>query len=210
MNKHHIFDLDGTLVNSMSRWAEVMIKILDEEKLEYPENIINILTPLGYQKTAEYIKNLGANYTVEEIFAKIEKYCVYAYSNLIEMKPFVVDYLNKLKGEGCKLYVLTASPHAMTDVCLKHWGVYDMFDIVWSSDELGLPKSDPAIYPKAASIMGADVSEIVFYDDNLAAITAATKAGLHTVAVYDETSLNDRETLKEIATEYIDSFKDLL
>ena len=126
------------------------------------------------------------------------------------MKPNVVEYLNKLKAEGCKLYVLTASPHAMTDVCLKHWGVYDMFDIVWSSDELGLPKSDPEIYPKAASVIGVDISEITFYDDNLAAITAATKAGLHTVAVYDATSSHDREKLEEIATEYIDSFKDLL
>lgn len=210
MNKYHIFDLDGTLVNSMPRWAELMIRILDEEKVEYPENIINIITPLGYRKTAEYIKDLGVEYTVDEILSKIEEYAVYAYANLIEMKPFAVDYLNKLKGEECKLYVLTASPHAMTDVCLKRWGVYDMFDIVWSSDELGLPKSTPEIYPKAAAVIGADISEITFYDDNLAAITAGAAAGLRTVAIYDETSKRDREKLETIASEYVDSFKDLL
>jgi len=210
MNKYHIFDLDGTLVNSMPRWGEVMTRLLDEQGVEYPKNLINIITPLGYRKTAEYIKELGVRASVDEILAKIQEYAIHAYANLIEMKPFAVDYLNKLKGCGCNLYVLTASPHEMTDVCLKRWGVYDMFDIIWTSDELGLPKSDPEIYSKVAGIIGADISEITFYDDNLGAITAGTKAGLYTVAIYDETSSNDKEKLEIIAAEYVDSFKSLL
>ncbi len=210
MNKYHIFDLDGTLVNSMPRWGEVMTRLLDEQGVEYPKNLINIITPLGYRKTAEYIKELGVRASVDEILDKIQEYAIHAYANLIEMKPFAVDYLNKLKGCGCKLYVLTASPHEMTDVCLKRWGVYDMFDIIWTSDELGLPKSDPEIYSEVAGIIGADISEITFYDDNLGAITAGTKAGLYTVAIYDETSSNDKEKLEIIAAEYVDSFKSLL
>jgi HAD superfamily hydrolase (TIGR01509 family) len=210
MDRYHIFDLDGTLVDSMTKWSDAMVHIIKHEKLECPENIINILTPIGYKKSAEYIKAMGASLSIEEILDMIHTHAMNSYTNEIELKPYVKEYLLHLRELGCKLYVLTASPHLFTDVCLKRNGVYDLFEQIWSTDDFGLPKSNPEIYYNAADRIGAPVSEITFYDDNLTALSTAAKAGLHTVAVYDDTSKNDREPLTEISDKYVETMKELL
>ena len=89
MKKVYIFDLDGTLVNSMPYYTKGTLSVLHDEGIPYEPELINVLTPLGYTKTAEYyIEKMGVKGTVEEIVERLKKKLVYEYTYNIKLKPF--------------------------------------------------------------------------------------------------------------------------
>jgi len=91
MKKVHIFDLDGTLIDSMTQFPKANLRVLREEGVTPPEDVVNIITPLGYRGTAEYfIKTLGVKASCpEEIMKRVESYLIDDYTNVIPLKPFV-------------------------------------------------------------------------------------------------------------------------
>lgn len=206
----YLFDLDGTLVDSMGKWAEKMLHILEEEHIDYPADIINRITPLGDIGTAELFSEMGVPGTTKEIIARMNEYAVPQYRYHIFTKPKVSEYLRKLKEEGALLAVLTASPHITTDVCLRHNGIYDLFDKVWTISDLGMVKSQPEIYIDAAERLGVSISDLTFFDDNLIALTAAKKAGAVCVGVWDASSAEYEEEIRTVSDRYIHSFEELL
>ncbi len=211
MKQYHLFDMDGTLVDSMDSWAGAMLKILEEEHIQPPEDLIRIITPLGYIGTARYYQEvLGIQDSQENLIRRMLSHAVYAYTNHVHAKAGVAEYVKNLTAQGCKCFVLTASPHDTTDICLQRNGLYDLFSAVWSTDDYGLPKSGPEIYYRAAERMGCTVEDIAFYDDNLLALTAGKAAGLTVTGVYDKFSAKDTGAIKALADRYIESFTELL
>ena len=118
--------------------------------------------------------------------------------------------LRALKAGGASLNVLTASPHLTLDVCLRRLGLYDLFDNVWSCNDFSTTKADPEIYRMAAERIGAPVSEILFLDDNYNADKTAAMAGMKVCGVYDESSREYVEQIKEITDAYVYDFSELL
>ena len=208
--RRYLFDFDGTLVDSMPTYANLMLRILDENGIEYPDNIIKIITPLGYVGTAKYFIGMGIKKSEDELVALMNEYAVDAYTHRIPAKEDVIEVLRALKAEGCSLNVLTASPHETLDPCLKRLGIYDIFDNVWSCNDFATTKADPEIYRMAAERMGCDVSEVIFLDDNLGADITAKKAGMVVFGVYDDSSKEYVEEMKAATDKYIYSFKELL
>ena len=207
---NYIFDFDGTLVDSMPCWSQKMINILEKNSIEYPEDIIKIITPLGDIGTARYFKEvLKVDLSIEDMIAQMDEYALPKYRDSIVLKDGVADYLKMLKSNKCSLNVLTASPHKMLDPCLKRNGIYDLFDNVWSCDDFGTTKSDVNIYKSAVKLIGAKVSETVFFDDNIGAVETASKAGLYTVGVFDKSGRDFANQLKEISDVYIETFSGL-
>ena len=204
----YLFDFDGTLVDSMEYWSQKMIDILESEGVDYPEDIIKIITPLGDMGTARYFKEvLHVSLSLEEMFRMMDESAIPKYRDIIMLKDGVFEYLELLKKNGCSLNVLTASPHKMLDPCLKRNGIYDMFDNVWSCDDFGTTKADVNIYHEAVRKMGSAERETVFLDDNIDAIKTAAQAGLYTVGVYDKSGEDFTDQMKEIADLYVESFK---
>lgn len=208
--RHYLFDFDGTLVDSMPAYAESMKRILDENGVSYGEDLIAAITPLGTMGAAKYFQGLGLDLSLEEIFELMKRYLCEAYFYYIPAKDKVKETLLKLKEQGAVLRVLTASPHITLDPCLKRLGLYDLFEDVWSCDDFGLEKSDPAIYLAAAERMGLPCSEILFADDNLGACTTAVSAGLRVCGVYDVTSEGDREQMRRTCHYYAEDLSALL
>ena len=96
----YLFDFDGTLVDSMPSYVSVMLRILDENGVAYTDDIIKIITPLGYTGTAKYyIEKLGLNLPVETIVAQMNQYAYNEYAYKIQAKSNVIDTLQKLKAE---------------------------------------------------------------------------------------------------------------
>ena len=208
--KVYVFDLDGTLVNSMPRYEAGMLSILDEAGIAYGDDLIKIITPLGYTKTAEYyINELGLDDSVASIVSKMENKLVYEYSNNIFLKPGVNEYVRRLHAEGARLFVLTASPHIVTDVCLKHNGIYDLFETVWSVEDFGLSKSGTELFYEVARRIGCERDEINYFDDSLIALKNAKKSGYITYAVYDRHTPDEIERMKNEYDIFVGSFEEL-
>ena len=208
--KNYLFDFDGTLVDSMPTYVSVMLRILDENSIPYGKDIVKIITPLGYKGTAEYYVKMGLDKPVDDIVAKMNEYARYAYANDIGAKENVVETLKKLKESGCRLHVLTASPHTMLDPCLKRLGIFELFDNVWSCDDFNTTKANPEIYKMAAERIGAPVGEVIFLDDNYNADKTAKQAGMVVYGVYDDSSAEFEEEMRELTDRYIKNFSELL
>lgn len=207
----YLFDFDGTLVDSMPTYVAVMLRILDEAGISYGSDIIKIITPLGYLGTAKYyIEQLGLAMPEQEIVARMRSYAYEEYAYRIAAKPHVIEVLRALKARGADLHVLTASPHAVLDVCLKRLGIYDLFTNVWSCDDFATTKADPAIYRMAAERIGRPVEEILFLDDNYNADRTAAMAGMQVCGVYDMSSEEYTEEIKSVAHHYVYDFSALL
>ena len=209
--KTYLFDFDGTLVDSMPTYISSMLRILDENNVSYGDDIVKIITPLGLKGAAEYyINSLSVNKSVDELVETMKNYMIEPYYNTIPAKSNVIPVLQELKKRGDSLNVLTASPHTTLDACLKRLGIFDIFENVWSCEDFGTTKSDPEIYKMAAKRLGKNVSEVIFLDDNLNADKTAKSAGMQVVGVYDKSSEDYKEEIKQATDFYIDDFSQLL
>lgn len=208
--KHYLFDFDGTLVDSMPTYAAIMKGILDEHQIPYGDDLIKIITPLGYHDTAVYFMQQGLPMEKEAILDCMASRMVDAYTHRVPAKKNVIHVLQELKQRGCSLNVLTASPHRTMDPCLKRLGIFDLFDHVWSCEDFGLNKANPEIYHRAAERLGVPVGEVLFLDDNPNADRAARQAGMKVCGVYDDSSAEFAEEMKQENDYYIEDFQELL
>lgn len=209
-NKTYLFDFDGTLVDSMPAFISVMLRILDENNIKYEDDIIKIITPLGYAGTAKYFIELGVNMSEDELMALMNNYIYDEYKYNIPAKKNVKEVLEKLKESGANLNILTASPHVVLDPCLQRLGIYDLFTNVWSCDDFGTTKADPEIYKMAAEKIGEPVENVLFLDDNYNADKTAKSSGVKVCGVYDDSSKDYVDEIKQVCDYYIYDFSELM
>ena len=206
----YLFDFDGTLVNSMPAFTEVMLRILGEEGISYSDDVIKIITPLGYGGSARYFRELGCTLSEEALVARMNEYALPYYTDKIGAKSGVIATLKALRARGDSLNILTASPHAMLDPCLIRLGIFELFDNVWSCDDFATTKSNPEIYKMAAERLGVAVGEVTFVDDNINAVKTAKDAGAVAYGIYDDSSAYYVEEMTSVAKRYLKSFSELL
>lgn len=188
-----------------------MFRILKIQGITPPKDLLRIITPLGDAGTLKYYQtNFKLKLSKEQMQEEMDNYALPKYANEIQLKENVVNYLKGLKESGIKLYILTASPHKAFEPCLKRLGILNMFEEAWCCDDFNMVKSDVNIYLEVAKVIGVDPKDITFFDDNKVAIETAKKAGLHTIAVYDESSKNDMDDMKKIADYYSNEYSDLI
>ena len=207
----YVFDFDGTLVDSMPSFIAGVLKVLDEHSVKYGDDIIKIITPLGFLGTAEYfIKEFNLDYDGEELVEIFKANMRDEYFYRIPAKKNVIETLKKLKEGGASLNVLTASPHVTLDACLKRLNIFDIFDNVWSCDDFATTKANPEIYKAVAKNLGKETKEVLFLDDNIFANQTAQKAGMKSCGVFDESSSDMVEQMKQSCDFYIFDFTELL
>ncbi len=207
----YLFDFDGTLVDSMPTYVSVMLRILDENGITYGDDIIKIITPLGYVGTAKYYTDqLHLDLPQDELIETMNRYAYDEYAYNIQAKVGVKETLQALKEQGADLHVLTASPHTVLDVCLKRLGLLELFTNVWSCDDFGTTKADVRIYHMAAQKIGKPIDQILFLDDNYNADKTAAMAGMKVCGVYDPTSAEYADEIRRVSDHYIRDFCELL
>ena len=211
MQKVYIFDLDGTLVDSMPTGVGIVLGFLDEKGIPYPDDIVTTLTPLGYKGSAKYIADhLADDFTVESVYEYFKEQTLRAYGETIPLKAHVKETLETLKAQGYRLNVLTASPQLLTDICMKRLQVYDLFENVWSIEAFGMTKAEEGIYLEAAKRLGVEPNQCIMADDNLNVLKTAKRVGMATVGVYDASSKDVESEMRRIADKYVVDFAELM
>ncbi len=209
--QYAIFDLDGTLLDSMYAWKHLGQNYLLSRGIVPPKNLRDILKEQTLEESAEYFKTqLGIPESTEQILAGIHQLIAKEYSENIPPKPFVCEYLKKLHKEKQTLCIATATPAELAVSALKRLELNHFFSFVLDCSEAGNGKNSPDIYLLAAERMGADVEDCVVYEDTLHAARTAKKAGFQVVGVKDRSSLYDAEQLKKLCDRFIVSYSELI
>ena len=208
MMKAVVFDLDDTLVDSWSRFDGAMLPVLDEEGIAYDkEDMIAKMHPQGVPPTAALFCEMGVPGTVEEVTRRLEERMYREYAHRIRLMPGAEAYLRRLREEGARLFVLTASPHSVTDPCLRNNGVFDWFERVWTVEDYGMGKSNPELFLRVVGDIGLSAEEILYYDDNPVAVVNAAAAGMQVCGVLCPHTPQNAARIPEVAEKYITSFE---
>lgn len=209
--KYSIFDLDGTLLDSMAAWHNLGRDYLLLKNVIPPENLNEIIASMSMLESAKYFKQaFKINLSPEEIITGVNELIADKYRNELILKPYVREYLQKLKEENVKMCIATATPLKMAMTALERNEIIDYFSFVASCDEVGVGKNKPDIFYMAANKLNADTSEIEVYDDADFALITAKEAGFYTIGVFDESFKDKRKDIEIISNMYIESFKELL
>ena len=213
MNKKYaIFDMDGTLVDSMSFWRSLGYEYLKSEGIECDlDEIIEKIKPMTMTQSSEYFRSeFGLPYTAEEIAAEMNSKMDMHYKTDVPLKAGVAEYLKVLKDRGVKMCVASATAGPLMEACLSRLGVLDDFDFILSCEEVGKGKHDPDVYFAAAEKLGSEPGETAVYEDALYAAETAVQAGFYVIGVYDDSALRHWEKLCDISDETIENWNDAI
>lgn len=202
-----IFDLDGTLVDSMWMWKQIDIDYLGRFGIECPDDIQDGIEGMSFTETATYFKNrFELPDSIDKIKSDWNEMANYIYMNEIPLKPGVLEFLSFLKANGIKTGIATSNSKELVTAVVKSLNVEFYFDDIRTSCEAGKGKPAPDIYLLVASDLGVDPKDCLVFEDLVLGIQAGKNAGMEVCAVYDEFSKEFDTQKKELADYYITSF----
>ena len=209
--KGFIFDLDGTLVDSMWVWKQIDIDFLSKLGHTVPPNLNEEITHLSFTQTAEYFKKrFKLKNTVENIMNCWNDMAYDYYSSKVRLKKGAFEYLTNLKSKGYKIALATSNSTLLLEATLKNNKIYDLFDAITITDEVKKSKENPDIYLLSAKKLGLDPNQCMVYEDIIPAAKGAKLAGMKVTAIYDEHAKDQADKLKEICDFYILDYTNLI
>ena len=210
--KYIIFDLDGTLIDSMPVWRGTGSGFLNNHNFPVPENLMEVVKTQTIWQTAEWFRTeLGVPMEAEDIVNEIVESVVEAYRHTIPLKDGAMEYLEKMKQEGVEMCILTASEADYILPALDRLDIRKYFSHVLTCTELGEYKNDGNAYLKTMELMGGTLEETVVFEDAYYAVKGAKSVGFPVYAVLDEVVREDDiDKIKETADHYFHSYKELL
>ena len=209
--KAAIFDLDGTLLDSMDMWQNMTSDFLINQNIAVPENLDSLINQMTYKESAELISEKFLPYmTPDEIMACWDEYVIDMYKTKVQLKPYVKEYLEHLRKKDVKMCIATLSERTNIENALKRLGVMDLFDFILTVTEVGKSKKHPDIFIECAKRCGADETNVVVFEDSLTPIKTAKSAGFKVYAIYDKAADKYKDEIKSLCDKYIYSFDELL
>lgn len=206
-----IFDLDGTLIDSMEVWKKADYALLKKYGRKPDEEYSQKIITLNFTQGAEFIiQKFEIDRSPEEIKEELFQMVQEEYFYHLNLKEGVREYLHFLKRKGIPLAIATSSIRKMCEAVLKRNEIYHLFDEIVFAEEEGKGKEDPAFFLETAKRIGVSSEECVVFEDTLHAAEGAKKAGMTVIGVFDSYSSKQEEKMKQCCDRYIFSFQELL
>lgn len=208
MKKAFIFDLDGTLLDSMGIWVNFGVEYLTSKGITgIPRNLREILTPMSLLEAADYFRiQFGLSQSVQQIYDEINSMLLYKYKHEVQLKKDVLEFLQSHADR--KMCIATATDRCLVENALNRLGIAPYFEFVITSSEVGNSKQNPDIYLQAASRLGVDISDCIVFEDALHAIRSAASAGFYVVGVYEMFFEPHLESIRGSANSFVHSLKE--
>lgn len=205
-----IFDLDGSLVDSMWMWRAIDIEYLGRFGIPLPEDLQSKIEGMCFNETALYFKeHFPITDPIEKIKDDWNKMAWDKYANEVPLKPGIPEFLDSCRSNGIKLGIATSNSRELVEnIALVH-GLKDHFACIMTGCEVGRGKPAPDIYLAVAERLGVEPSKCLVFEDIIPGIQAGVSAGMRVCAVDDAYSAAQREAKQEMADYYIENFYDL-
>jgi HAD superfamily hydrolase (TIGR01509 family) len=207
-----IFDMDGTLIDSMHYWRNIGREYLErkgvtgdhEELLERVQRMTMLESATCFRDTFDLPG------TPMQIVAEMEEMIAMHYLTDIPLKPGAAEYLRKLREDDIWLCIATATPEPLARACLERLGVADCFAFILSCDDVNASKERPDIFLECAWRLGAEPEDIAVFEDAYYAARTAKMVGFYVIGVYDDDGARHWKDMERICDETIRSWDELL
>lgn len=208
--KAFLFDLDGTLVDSMWMWGAIDVEYLGKFGLTCPPDLQKAIEGMSFSETAAYFKKRFAlEASLEEIKADWISMSIEKYRNQVPPKPGTEAFLSWAAKQNIKMAVCTSNGREMVDAVLSSLNLARYFDCIITGCEVAAGKPSPDIYLEAARRMKVSPEECAVFEDVPAGILAGKRAGMEVFAVEDEYSLGMEEKKRALSDFYIRDYREL-
>lgn len=205
-----IFDLDGTILDSMSMWDNLGANYLKSVGKTPKDDISERLKEMSLQTAAQYfIDEYGVDKTQEEVCQGINQMSEDFYKNEALLKEGVIEFLDYLKANNVRICLATATDRYLANAALNKNNAKDYFEEIFTCTEVGESKSSSKIYDEAIKFLGTDKESTYIFEDILFAMQTAKKAGYNVAGIYDRFSHKDMDNIKDLADIYFMSYSEM-
>lgn len=205
-----IFDLDGTLIDSMPIWNNLAYNFIVSMGVAPKPDLRDKVSTMFLRESSEYIvSEYKLDCTAEDVLAYMHGQINDFYINQVPPKQDIIAFLEKLKAENIKMCVATATERRLAEASLKLNGMLEYFDEIFTCAEIGISKQSPEIFELALESLGTPKSETFVFEDSPHAAITANKAGFPVVSIYDKAAASKAEEMKANSVCYINRYEEL-
>lgn len=208
--KAALFDLDGTLVDSMWMWKSIDVEFLGRYGIALPDDLQKEIEGMGFSETAVYFKDrFGLKESLDEIKDEWNRMAHHKYLTQVPMKKGALPFLSELKERGISLGIATSNSRALVEAVASVHGLDRMFDTIITACDVKAGKPSPDIYLKVAGDLKAQPDECLVFEDVPMGIMAGKNAMMRVCAIYDEFSADQEAEKRSLADYYIKDYEDI-
>lgn len=200
-----IFDLDGTLLNSMDYWGMVAGELLSKWELTTEDNTNRRFLEAGSKSWHAWcVENLGLEMDYKSAMEYIYGYMNERYNDSVVAKDGAIELLETLERAGVKMCLATATDRPTVEMVLERLGIKKYFSKIFTCSEVGVGKSEPTIYNLALEYLGTPKETTYVFEDAYYALKTAHENGFNTVCVYDKNVFVPKEEMKALCDVYLE------
>ena len=200
-----VFDVDGTLLDSMYVWKDVGDRYLQSKGVVPQPDMEERVRTMSMPQVADYCRReYGLTESPQQIMDEINGLVLQSYREEVQPKKGVPALLDALKARGIKLAVAPASNRCLIETALERNGLLPRFGVFLTCTEVGEGKDSPAIFRKAAELLGSLPEETVIFEDSLYAMKTAKAAGFRVAAVADDSAAHEEQEIRKTADWFVE------
>ena len=202
-----IFDLDGTLLDSMWYWDRFREEFLAERGKQLMPDFRDKYYIYSNAASAEMIVNdYGLSETTEQVISGMMDTAARFYRDRVQPKPFALEFMDDLKNAGVKMALATATEHMLVDIAVERFRLDRYLSDIVTCTDVNASKTEPAVYLRALKAVGSPVENTAVFEDALIAAGTAKRAGFYTVGIYDGTAAANEQAMRDLCDEYVYDF----
>lgn len=207
-----IFDMDGTLMDSMWVWPSLDDDFSEKYGFTFPEDFYNEMEGMSFTEVAALFKAKFPVLTqsVEDIMDEWTDMAYQKYTTEVTLKPGILEFLEEMKKRGILLGIATSNGRKLVDASLEFLGITPFFQSIRTSCEVTQGKPAPDVYELVASDLQVEPSKCLVFEDVIAGIQAGKNAGMRVCAIEDDFSAYQREEKRKLADYYIEDYREVL